>query len=69
MDLEAERARIGRQLQKLTQDLERLQAKLGNSAFVQKAPAHIVEATRLRQHEAEEQLKKLQETLNELSQP
>ena len=69
VDLEAERERIGRQLQKLTQDLERLETKLGNSAFVQKAPAHVVEETRLRQQEAEEQLKKLQETLDELSQP
>ncbi len=69
VDLEAKRERIGRQLQKLTQDLERLETKLGNSAFVQKAPAHVVEATRLRRHEAGEQLKNLQETLNELSQP
>ncbi len=69
VDLEAERERIGRQLQKLTQDLERLETKLGNSAFVQKAPAHVVEETRLRQQEAEEQLKKLQETLDELSKP
>ena len=69
LDVEAERERIARQLQKLTQDLERLGTKLGNSAFVEKAPAHVVEATRRRQHEAEEQLKKLQGTLNELSQP
>ena len=69
VDLEAERERIGRQLRKLEQELERIEAKLGNSAFVQKAPAPVVEATRLRQHETEDQLRKLQETLNELSQP
>ena len=69
VDPEAERERIGRQLKKLHQDLERLEAKLGNSSFVQKAPDHVVEATRQRQRETEDQLRKLQETLDELSQP
>ncbi len=69
VDLEVERERIDRQLRKLQQDLERLEAKLGNSSFVQKAPDHVVEGTRQRQRETEDQLRKLQETLNELSQP
>ena len=69
VDLEVERERIDRQLRKLQQDLERLEAKLGNSSFVQKAPDHVVERTRQRRREIEDQLRKLQETLNELSQP
>ena len=42
IDKDAELARLGREIDKLEKDLSRIQGKLGNAAFVDKAPAAVV---------------------------
>jgi valyl-tRNA synthetase len=42
VDVQAEVARLGKEIDRLQQDVERLQAKLGNEAFVARAPAEVV---------------------------
>ncbi len=49
--------------------VQQLQNKLKNANFVQKAPEHVVVGVRHRFQEAVEQLKKLQDKLDGLSQP
>ena len=44
VDLEKEKARIEKELKKNRAELDKLEAKLGNPGFVNKAPAHVVEA-------------------------
>ena len=46
VDLEKEKARIEKELKKNRAELDKLEAKLGNPGFVNKAPAHVVEAER-----------------------
>ncbi|MCC2636661.1 MAG: valS [Moraxellaceae bacterium] len=42
VDVQAEVARLGKEIDRLQQDVERLQSKLGNEAFVARAPADVV---------------------------
>ena len=63
----AETARIGKQIEKVNQEINRAKGKLSNEKFTAKAPAHLVaaEQDKLTQnqhalHELEEQLHKLQ---------
>jgi valyl-tRNA synthetase len=42
VDVQAEVARLGKEIDRLQQDVERLQAKLGNESFVARAPAEVV---------------------------
>ena len=54
VDMEAERARISKELDKITKEIAKSNAKLGNESFVQRAPAAVVEQeqARLREWEA-----------------
>ena len=52
VDLEKEKARMEKELKKNPAELDKLNAKLGNPGFVNKAPAHVVEAERERAGEA-----------------
>ena len=47
VELDAERARLGRELDRLAGDIAKIDKKLGDPRFVEKAPAHVQEA----QHE------------------
>ena len=42
VDVEAERARLGKELRKVEEDLARTEAKLGREDFRQRAPAEVV---------------------------
>jgi valyl-tRNA synthetase len=42
IDVAAERSRLTREVDKLSKEVERLQAKLGNARFVESAPAEVV---------------------------
>jgi valyl-tRNA synthetase len=42
VDVQAEVARLGKEIDRLRQDTERLEAKLGNESFVARAPADVV---------------------------
>ncbi len=46
VDVEAERDRIGRELQKITSELEKVQSKLSNAQFLEKAPSQVVQKNR-----------------------
>ncbi|MFB3141619.1 MAG: class I tRNA ligase family protein, partial [Acidobacteriota bacterium] len=69
IDLGADRTRLSQQIDRSTANVQQLQNKLQNVNFVQKAPEHVVVGVRRRHQEAVEQLKKLQEKLDGLSQP
>ncbi|PLW66984.1 valine--tRNA ligase [Pseudohalioglobus lutimaris] len=61
IDKEAELARLAREIEKLSNDLQRVQGKLNNSAFVDKAPAAVVEKEREKLQGLEQARQKLQE--------
>ena len=69
IDLEADRRRLGQQIDRSTLNVQELQKRLKNADFLQKAPEHVVDAARRRHQEAVEQLEKLQAKLDGLSQP
>jgi len=69
LDVEAERQRLSKQITRLQADIEKLSAKLDNVDFVQRAPVPVIENNRHRLQDAMQQLRVLQEKLNELSQP
>ena len=53
IDLDAERARLNKELQKADADIKRVDAKLGNPNFVANAPEEIVDGEREKREEAE----------------
>ncbi len=59
VDFEAELARIAKELAKIDKDLEQINRKLGNPAFVDKAPAEIVEKERAKAAELTDARQKL----------
>ena len=66
IDLDAERARIGKEIAKAESDLEAARRKLANPQFVDHAPAAVVAEHRQRQADAEAKLAKLREMLDAL---
>jgi valyl-tRNA synthetase len=65
VDLEAERQRLVRQTARLSDDVAKLEAKLGNAGFLERAPAEVVAEHRRRYQEALRQLQDLQEKLGQ----
>ena len=63
VDMEKEKARMEKQLGKDRAELEKLNAKLNNPGFVNKAPAHVVEAERERAEKLAAVIGKLEEEL------
>ena len=68
IDVESERQRLTRDINRLRKDTESLGNKLRNADFVQRAPQPVVEETRKRCETAMERMRKLQEKLDGLSQ-
>ena len=66
VDLEKERARMEKELKKNGDELTKLNAKLQNPGFVNKAPAHVVQAERERAAQLTELVAKLEEQLNNM---
>jgi len=66
IDVPAEIARLSKQMNKLREERTRTEAKLGNAAFVNGAPAEVVEDSRTRVKELDGALDKLQEQLARL---
>ena len=62
VDLEKEKARIEKELKKNRAELDKLEAKLGNPGFVNKAPAHVVDAEQDRAEKLRALLAKLEES-------
>ncbi|MBR1998813.1 MAG: class I tRNA ligase family protein, partial [Akkermansia sp.] len=67
VDVEAERSRISKELEKMTKEIAKSQAKLGNASFVDRAPAAVVEQERARLAEWESKKAQLEAMLSALS--
>lgn len=61
IDKDAELARLSKETEKIEKDLARIQGKLSNPAFVDKAPAAVVEKEREKVAAQQQALEKLQE--------
>ncbi|MCZ6829400.1 MAG: valine--tRNA ligase [Gammaproteobacteria bacterium] len=68
IDKDAERARLAKEVDKLEKDLGRVQAKLNNSSFVDKAPAEVVAKEREKMARLEQALEKLEQQRKQLQQ-
>lgn len=66
LDIEAEVKKLKAQLDKVTVELEKMNAKLSNEKFTSKAPAHILERDRRIQKEYQDKFDKLSENIKEL---
>ncbi|MDP9126925.1 MAG: valine--tRNA ligase, partial [Pseudomonadota bacterium] len=60
IDLEQERARLGKETEKWAAEIRKVDAKLGNKDFVERAPPEIIEEHQARKSEAEAMLAKLE---------
>ena len=66
IDVDAEKARLGKQHERVSADLGRMQVKLDNPNFVNNAPADVVTKTRQQIAELELQISQLDEQLSRL---
>jgi valyl-tRNA synthetase len=66
VDLDGERARLGKEEVKLEGEIERIDRKLGNAAFVAKAPEEVVDEERAKREGYVERLAKVREALARL---
>jgi valyl-tRNA synthetase len=67
IDLAQERARLAKELQKISGEIDKLERKLANPAFIAKAPEEVVEEQRERREAATAQRTKLAEALGRLA--
>jgi len=63
LDLDAERARLRKDLAKVERELQGRARKLNNASFVEKAPAEVVEKERRLHQELAERLGRLEQHL------
>ena len=66
VDPAAEVERISKEISRISAEIEKCRAKLANAAFVERAPAKVVEQERKRLAEFEATLAKLQDQLGKL---
>jgi len=66
MDLGAEKARLGKSLEKLNKEAGSLRGRLGNEKFVAKAPAHVVEESKGQLVDLDGQINKIEEAIKRL---
>ena len=66
IDLKAEGARLEKEIKKLADEVGKIDAKLGNAAFVSRAPEEVVEEQRERRSQAEETGRRLGAALERL---
>ena len=67
IDVNAERQRIGKELEKTRGRYNQLNGKLNNAQFLEKAPAQVVEKNRTELGQLETQIGKLSQSLEQLS--
>lgn len=66
IDVEAERARLGKELEKIRIEVKKCEGKLGNARFVERAPAEVVEQEKQRLVEWNERMEQLSQMLGAL---
>src|SRR5688572_487123 len=66
-DVEAERARLTRELEKYKSEIEKVEAKLNNPAFVQKVPANVLQEHQKRLADWQAKLQQVERALEGLS--
>lgn len=66
IDLDAERARLAKEIQKLDVEVGKIDAKLGNADFIKRAPEEVVDEQRERREEALARKSKMEEALGRL---
>ena len=67
VDLAAEQVRLNKELQKLDGDIAKIDAKLANADFLERAPEEVVEEQRERRDEAEARKRKIGDALRRLA--
>ena len=67
IDVEAERARLEKQMQRVNVDLAKTQGKLGNAKFVNNAPLEVVTQEKQRAVDFEKTIAQLAEQLEKLT--
>ena len=66
IDVEAERARLNKEMDKVRAQIDGLDRKLSQASFVEKAPKEVVEENRRRLADYQDQAAKLSEALSRL---
>ena len=66
IDHVAERARLGKELDKAAKEIAKIEAKLGNENFVSRAPEEVIDEQRERLAEAQELTAKINAALERL---
>ncbi len=66
IDLDKEKARLRKEIEKLISDIDKASQKLGNKQFIENAPEEVVEEHRTRKQEAESAMNKLSQALKQL---
>jgi len=66
IDFAAEKARLEKEMARVTSDIARIDAKLGNADFVARAPEDVVEGEREKREEAAARRLKIDEALARL---
>ncbi len=66
IDIDKEKARLAREIERVSGDLDRVQKKLSSGNFTEKAPVEVVEKERARREELSGVLEKLRESLEKL---
>lgn len=67
IDLEAEKQRISKKLEKISKDIELYEKKLSNKNFVEKADPDVVDEAREKLEESKRQYEKLQHLMKEIN--
>jgi valyl-tRNA synthetase len=63
VDLGAEAARLRKEISKLAQEITRLEGKLGNASFIERAPPEVIEKDRARLQTSVEERTTLERSL------
>ena len=66
IDVDAERARLSREMEKVQREIDGLDRKLSNASFIDRAPKEVVEGNRRRLADYRDQAAKLAEGLKRL---
>ncbi|ALO37129.1 valine--tRNA ligase [Alcaligenes faecalis] len=66
IDVEAERIRLSKEIERLQGEISKAESKLGNASFVERAPAAVVEQERLRVAQFGETLAKVKQQFDRL---